>query len=266
MNYASKKEQMKIYFGKCRRSYVYDKGWIALIGAIVIPLLAVMVVGRSAFSDTEDTRILSFILICACIWIGIFNSIQSICKERDIIKHEYREGMNLGAYIGAHMLFEMIQSLLETILVSAIFFVFYSGNIMNAGGNILDFIGYFLTFFFIIYTSDVLGILISSIVKKAETAMCVMPFILVVQLIFAGFISLNNAILQIVSLFTVSKWGYDAMLNLAGIPEKTGSSIGLEIYDKTVPALFAWIILCLFIFLFAKMACKVLKNVDHDER
>ena len=102
MNYASKKEQIRIYVGKFFRNFLNEKGWVSLIGALIIPFLACAVAGKEAFSTESATRTVSFILVSACIWIGIFNSLTAVCKEREIIKHEYRAGLDLSAYIAAH--------------------------------------------------------------------------------------------------------------------------------------------------------------------
>ena len=40
MNYASKKEQIRIYVGKFFRNFLNEKGWVSLIGALIIPFLA----------------------------------------------------------------------------------------------------------------------------------------------------------------------------------------------------------------------------------
>ena len=37
MNYASKKEQIRIYVGKFFRNFLNEKGWVSLIGALIIP-------------------------------------------------------------------------------------------------------------------------------------------------------------------------------------------------------------------------------------
>lgn len=125
MDYASNKEQILIYFGKFRRNFLNARGWYVFVSTIIIALVVCIVSGVDGFElgSASGAPQTSFIIICACIWIGLFNSITLICKERDIIKHEYRSGMNLSAYISAHMLFQAIVSLIEAVLVSGIVFL-----------------------------------------------------------------------------------------------------------------------------------------------
>ena len=86
MYYSSKKEQIKIYFGKRMRSFLYEKRWMSIIATAIIAFIIVFVTGDGLFADQSDTKRGAFTLICACIWSGLFNSIQNICKEREIIK------------------------------------------------------------------------------------------------------------------------------------------------------------------------------------
>ena len=92
--------QIGIYLGKHWRLFINERGWKVLIFGAVISALVSIVLGSGMFVYTMDTFSGGFALISACIWVGIFNSIQNICKERAIIKREYR----FPSYIpGRHM-------------------------------------------------------------------------------------------------------------------------------------------------------------------
>lgn len=86
MNGASRLKQVKIYTGKCFRVFFNERGWKIFISAAIITLIICSVTSEDMFAEYRATRNGAFALVCACIWIGIFNSIQSICKERDIIR------------------------------------------------------------------------------------------------------------------------------------------------------------------------------------
>ena len=93
MNYVSNKEQVLIYLGKFKRNFLNANGWYAFASTAIIALITCIVSGSAGFGDRIAKT--SFIIVCACIWIGMFNSITLICRERDIIKHEYRGGDEL---------------------------------------------------------------------------------------------------------------------------------------------------------------------------
>ena len=91
MNSVSFGKQTIVYFKKIARIAVREKVWIFLAFALIISLIVSLVVSGDMFEDYESTKSGFFTLASACIWIGIFNSIQSICKEHDIIRSDYRQ-------------------------------------------------------------------------------------------------------------------------------------------------------------------------------
>lgn len=265
MDYASSREQVAVYFGKFRRSFQYSRGWYSFLSTLIIAVVACLVSGKEGFDSgiwgNSAIPQTSFILVCACIWIGLFNSITVICKERDIIKHEYRSGMRLSSYIVAHIIFQAIISLIESIIIMAIVFLFYGSKIseLSRFGE-LDFLrlfSYFLTFFLIIYSSDVLGILLSSIVKNTEQAMTIMPFFILLQFLFSGQIQLDG-FLAFLTNGMVSRFGLDALLYLADASN--------SISDNPYNILICWLALILFSLLYAYLSVKVLKSVEKDQR
>lgn len=276
MNYVSNKEQVLIYLGKFKRNFLNANGWYAFASTAIIALITCIVSGSKSFEVTignsrpESTF---FIIICACIWIGMFNSITLICKERDIIKHEYRGGMNLSSYAFAHMLFQGIISLIQAAIFSSILFLFYGSKIAEFpttfDNDILRFVSYFITLFLTIYSADALGLFVSSIVKNVEQAMTVMPFVILLQFLFSGNLPLDG-ILYVFSFFTVGRYGYDGLLGLANISIERGSGSRetgtFHIEEVQINLLIGWIMLIAFSILFAYLASKFLKSVENDTR
>ena len=270
MNYVSNKEQVLIYLGKFKRNFLNANGWYAFVTTIIIALIACIVSGQK---EGFDSRIVntSFIIVCACIWIGIFNSITLICRERDIIKHEYRGGMNLSSYMFAHMLFQGIISLIQAAIFSSILFIFYSSKISafstTFNNDILRFISYFMTIFLVIYSADALGLFISSIVKNVEQAMTVMPFVILLQFLFSGNLPLDG-LLKFLSYLTVSRYGYDSLLGLSDTNTAGFSLFGENANQEQIRVnlIICWLVLIAFSILFAYLASKFLKSVENDTR
>lgn len=205
----SRVKQVMIYVGKHFRLFKNEKGWKVIIFAAVIALLVSSVLGSSMFKTTMDTQAGNFALVSACIWIGIFNSIQSICKERAIIKREHRTGLHISAYIVSHMIYQAVICIAEAaliLIISAIFLKYPSSTALFA--NV--YLEYFITYFLLTYAADVLGLAISSVVKTPATAMTVMPFVLIIQLIFSGMLFDLNGPVKVVADLTLSKWGLNA--------------------------------------------------------
>lgn len=206
---ASRLTQVGIYLGKNWRLFVNERGWKVLIFGAVISVMVSAVLGSNMFVYTGETLQGAFTLVSACIWIGIFNSIQSICKERAIIKREHHAGLHISSYVVAHLIFQAGICLLQAALLLGISAAFlqYPGVQPLFGSVMLE---YFITYFLATYAADVLGLAISAIVKTPTTAMTVMPFVLIIQLIFSGMLFNLQGPLGYVGSLTISKWGMNA--------------------------------------------------------
>lgn len=265
--------QVGIYVGKCYRAFWNEKSWKTFISAAIITIIIASVTGENTFVTFRDTKNGAFALVCACIWIGLFNSIQSICKERAIIKREHRTGLHISSYVLAHMIYEMLLSFCEAIIVTLIIYIKNWGHtpeeplIFPAGMELL------VTFFLIIFTSDALGLAISSIVKTSNTAMTVMPFVLIIQLVMSGMIFELSGISEKISKFTISKWGLEAICSTANVNElKLDAFIVItEAMEKDYEhssghLLSIWMVLILFLILYGIISVIALKFVDKDKR
>lgn len=214
--------QIFIYTGKFFRIFMNEKNWKLLIFAAIVSFLIALVLGDDMFLIKESTRTDFFAMICACIWIGIFNSIQVICRERDIIKREHRTGMHITSYVAAHMIFQLgicaIQALIMTVVYGLA--THFPSQGLITGIFAVDF---YITMLLVVYASDVLGLAVSSLVKTTTAAMTVMPFILIVQLIFSGTIFSLTGNAKIVSDLTIAKWGQRVLCieaNLNDLPSE----------------------------------------------
>lgn len=207
LHHRGRLEQIPIYLSKLLRSFIYQNDWKFLPMAAVIAALVSMVIRRDGFITMEGTMKASFAFTCVAIWNGCFNSIQSICRERNIVKREHRSGMHISSYVIAHMIYQALLCLAQTIIT-----VFVCRNLgVNLKGP-----GFFtswmivdiaISLFFITYASDMLSLLVSSIVHSTTAAMTVMPFLLIFQLVFSGGIFSLPAWTEPVSRFTISNYG-----------------------------------------------------------
>ncbi len=268
MERASRLKQTKIYVGKCFRVFLNDKGWKIFISAAIITLIICMVTSKDMFAEYRATRNGAFALVCACIWIGIFNSIQSICKERDIIKREHRSGLHISSYVVSHMIFEMALCAVESVIVTTIISIANLSNLPSSGVLSPIFLELAITFFLIIYSSDALGLMVSSIVKTPNTAMTIMPFVLILQLVMSGMIFELKGVTEAISNLTIAKWSLNAICITANVN-------AMENYD---PALFSdyefsishiakmWLILIGFTLIYGAISIISLEFVDKDKR
>jgi len=205
--------QIQIYTKKFFRTLKRESIVSIFIG-IVITFLVMIVTGAKMFKTYEDTKSGFFSLICVCIWIGIFNSIQLVCREKnDIVKDELDKSLHASSYMAAHFIYQFFLCMIQSLIVFIIFVIFLGSRL---DGNPL---AYLISIFLIMYASDAMAFVISSAVPNPIVAMTVMPLLLLIQLVMAGVLFALNGISEVIAQFTVSKWGMGAFGTIGDITD-----------------------------------------------
>ncbi len=203
--------QTFIYLGKLFRMFLFQNDWKVLPMAAIISGLVAFVVGGNLYKTMEGTMTGAFALACVCIWNGFFNSIQVICRERPIVKREHRSGLHVSSYVAAHMIYQAVLCAAQaaiTLFVCINLKVTIPGESLITRWPVVD-IG--ITLFLVTYCADMLALLVSSIARTTTAAMTVMPFLLIVQLLFSGgFFNLPQQAMPLTNL-TATKWGLTAL-------------------------------------------------------
>ena len=197
--------QTPIYLGKFFRMFIYKNDWLVLPMAALIAVIVSTVAGEYMFLNMEGTMLGSMALTCVCLWNGCFNSIQAVCRERDIVKREHRSGMHIFSYISAHMIYQAALCLAQTVITIVVCSQF--GMHFPRVGFITPFfrVDIAITMFLITYAADMMSLMISCIVRNTTSAMTVMPLVLIVQLVFSGIMfSVGDAPY---TKLTIAKWG-----------------------------------------------------------
>ncbi len=203
--------QTFIYIGKLFRMFLFQNDWKVLPMSAVIAGLVCFVVGSNLYKTMEGTITGTFAVSCICIWNGFFNSIQSIVRERPIVKREHRSGLHISSYIAAHMIYQAFLCLCQmliTLLILTISDVAIPTHSLITSFGIVD-LG--ITLFLTTYCADMTALFVSALVRSTTTAMTIMPFLLIFQLVFSGgYFSISGKALFLTN-FTVAKWGMTAL-------------------------------------------------------
>ncbi len=211
--------QIPIYLGKQLRFFINESDWKVIPMAAVIATLVSMVIRKKMFLNMEGTLMGAFALTCVAIWNGCFNSIQSVCRERPIIKREHRSGMHISSYVAAHMIYQFLLCLMQTAVtmyVMRLVGVQFPEQGFMTSWMIVD-IG--ITMFLISYASDMMSLLISSFSRTTTSAMTIMPFILIFQLVFSGTMISLPSWSRPLSKLTISSYGIRAIAAQSGYNE-----------------------------------------------
>ena len=257
--HTSRFQQMKIYFRRNLRGFFNDKGWKLLISVVLITLLICSVTGEEMFRDYDQTRSGAFALVCACIWIGIFNSIRVICREREILKREHRTGLHMSSYVAARWLFEACLCAVEALPVTVLVWIVNRGHFIEQGILLPPTLELFISFFLITFSADALALVISAVVKDENTAMTVMPFALIIQLIMSATTESGETD---VSTLTISRWGLNAICTSADVNHMTYFAYSKEMEATVGNLLHQWGILLLFAVVYAILTIIALEFVD----
>lgn len=102
-------------------------------------------------------------------------------------------------------------------------------------------IEYFITVFLLTFGAAVLGLMVSAVSDSPNTAMKIMPFILIVQLILSGVLFDLSGIAVYFADITFSKWGMSAFGSIGDINSlepKIASELAEKIpnFDKSIVA------------------------------
>ena len=214
IRYKGRFGQTLIYLGKQLRMFLYQNDWKVLPMSAIIAGLVTFVVGANLFVYQEGTLTGTFALVCVCIWNGCFNSIQSVCRERSIVKREHRAGLHVSSYILSQMLYQFMLCLGQTVVTMVVCYVagvhFPEQGIISPWGMADLSITILLT----TYASDMMALMVSCIVRTTTTAMTTMPFLLIFQLVFSGGFFELNGIAQKIQYLTISHWGMNSLCTI----------------------------------------------------
>ena len=221
VHHTGRMSQIGIYLGKQLRFFINENDWKVLPMAAVIAGLVGMVIRKRFWLNMEGDLIGAFAIACVAIWNGCFNSIQSVCRERGIIKREHRSGMHISSYVAAHMIYQFLLCVAQTVITM---FVFRQLDVQiprMGGGTVTNFaiadLG--ITFFLITYAADMMSLFLSSISRTTTGAMTLMPFILIFQLVFSGGVIPLPEWSRPLSNFTISNYGIKAIASISGYNE-----------------------------------------------
>lgn len=209
---------------------------LSMVFPVVAAFITVWIAGEDMFVTFEGTKSACFVVVSAAIWGGLFNSIQVVVKERSIIRRNMASGMILRSYTAAKATVQFLLCLVQSMLLTCSFIgvQWRFGNELPEHGVIFSsaLAEYFITVFVLTYAADAMGLFLSSLVKKPETANVMAPYILIVQLIFSGVLFTMEGAANWLSYAMFSRWGMEA---LGSISDLNALPLAIQMTVPTVP-------------------------------
>ena len=250
------------------------------------PLIAYLfsfVTVENTFKSYFDAQSMLFCLSCAGIWVGLMNSIQEVCKERNIVRREYMSDVRLSSYICSKLAVQTLLAIVQCGLMLAVF-VYTIGKPEKGVIFANSTIEMMITLVLITVSSSSLGLLVSSLVKNTDRAMVFAPIILIPQLLFSGILFKLEGVTEVLSWICVSRWGMQAFSNTANLNGVLWNGLSLKYKDKDMllqafelnkntlyahsvnNLLLAWGVMLMTIVVFCFISATVLRSVKNDKR
>lgn len=183
---------------------------------------------------------------------------------------EHRTGLRLPSYVMAHVLYELALCAIEAAIVLTIVFLRNADHLPDSGIIGPRIVDMYVSFLLIIFASDLIAMLVSCIVKNENEAMTVMPFVLIVQLVMSGAVFELSGVTELISKFTISRWGLDAIGSIACTTFAVSSGAmfaGAGGWKNELDNLLkCWLLLLAFCAAYTLLAMLALKSVDRDKR
>ena len=217
--------QFSVCFRNALTQFFVHRSWMVLPMTAVLSLIAGFAIRDGFLTTMEETMTGAFLLTGLCIWNGSYSSIQAICREREVIRQRDRLKLYLLSYSISHMLFQLLVCAAETgimMLMLNLAGVRFVGGALITGNFALDFT---IIIFLILYAADIVALFLSALCRTKTAAMTILPFELVLQLVFSGsIISIPDSI-DPFAMVTVSRPGFKAMASLADINHLSFSTV-----------------------------------------
>ncbi len=218
-----KRGQLSVLSLRYFKLVINDRQRLLLL-LLMAPLLAYLislVADGQQFEQYDMTQSLLFALSCSAFWVGMFNAIQEICKERTILKREYMTGLSLNSYILSKVIVLGTMCLIQSVLIMGVFAL--AIGLPEEGLMMNPFLELLITTFLTAVSATAMGLFVSSLFTNADKAMMVAPILLMPQILFSGLIFKLDGATEIISWFALCRWsveGYGTTANLNDLPLK----------------------------------------------
>lgn len=240
----------------------YIRRWIStramnLLGNTLMTAIIITVtcyaVKKDVFDTYSATKACLFSVLMCSIWSGLFNSIALFFSERDYLPDDLNKFLHVRTYVAANFIIQMFLCSVEAMVSAVIFSLFFhfDSNRIVIGNRSMDF---FLTFFLITMSADMLGMLVGMMINSITSIMTVIPVILIAQLLLSGCLFDLDGIMEYAANFTTARWGFYALGSIANLNKMLPDGAKLDIFRcEARYVLYCWqfllllIIICTFL-------------------
>ncbi len=203
-------KQTKILVKRYISSLINNKFMLALLlgQSIAMGLLICLATEKDCLSNPITASMVFVAFTMASSWLGLFNTIQEIVKEKDMLKKEYMSGLSFSAYMTSKVIIFSVLSLYQAITCVSIVYFHLDPRPEDTliTNTLLDLI---INFFLVSFSTSMIGMFISAIVKDAKTTLILSPLYMMMQMLFSGMFIPFIELTKNISYFAIARWGYE---------------------------------------------------------
>ncbi len=192
---------------------------LMLMQAPIISLLLAWVFDHDCFSVTTgnfvQARTLMFLLVCCSIWFGTSNAAREICKEKAILRREISANLRVVPYVFSKVAVGFLLCLVQSVVMVAV--IGSRITMPDLGPVMLEKI--FLILLLSGLSGTAMGLFLSAVVTNPDKAGSLVPILLIPQLVLGGALIPLHGLMDDISYFTLSKWGYEMIGKAARLEE-----------------------------------------------
>lgn len=220
-------------------------------GIVIITCYAVR---KDVFDVFVATKSCLFSVLMCSIWSGLFNSIALFFSERDYLPDDLNKFLHVHTYVAANFMIQLFLCCVEAMISAVIFSLFFDFDTAGVvtGNRCIDF---FLAFFLITMSADMLGFLVGMMINSITSIMTVIPIILIAQLLLSGCLFDLDGALDGAANFTTARWGFYSLGAIADLNRLLPDGAKMDIFKCDAKyVLYCWMFLLLLILICTLMS------------
>ena len=211
---------------------------LLLLQAPVLGILLMLVSAGSSDGNvlaySASAKSMLFCLTCAAFWVGMLNSIQEICKERDIFSREKMSTVRLLPYIASKASVIGVLCIFQSFILVLIMRLFTP--LPENSFGIQPFLGFLITTCLTTVSAACLGLAVSSLSPNADRAMAIAPIILLPQILFSGVVFELSGFMKFISNIIPCKL---SMQNFGTLANFNALPTSAEVETKALNAMYS---------------------------
>lgn len=232
---------------------------------ILLPLLLqapVLVCILYIAGDTEsfvnrsvwNANIVLFMLSVMSALMGILNSYREICKEREILAREIFGGLDSSSYVLSKCFVLFVVGAIQCAVLFGGSLIFVDYAFENpATGYLLCYLG----LAFVNFAVTALGLFVSALLKKSESAILPVLLVIIFQVVFCDCVITLGEGTEFLRYITPVAWGIAVFGNVCGM---NGWTDGYEKEMYGYSPLISLAALALFALVFVLLTCARLRH------